>query len=282
MSTEFAFQGEHPNFHTLRAGLHVSKREVGRRKEIERFPHLAAALPSGAKRVRFGSDYSEHNGNVTLESLVGKPGNLAFVIIRATGGLGNTKGVWVDRMLPKWIKELRSWAKAGVCMGAVYGFPVDDARVDLDTQLDVFLNTVGDFTGLVPMIDYEMYGPQPAATVDPDGLHYYSDGIGKELGFNYYQMLYSGGFYDEPPPTGPVSDFRAPITTMNAWYRSMQEIENRRQYYYQNVQGSGYWNRFGGQDSDFTQYGIGEGNVDLDACRRSKEWMMKLSEPVAA
>lgn len=280
MSAEFAVQGEYPNFRTLRAGARWNKKELARVRDTRRGLVTPAALPSGVtKHVLFGSDYSDNNGNVTLASLAG---NLKFVIIRITGGLGNTKGVWLDQMAKPWLRELRAWVRTGEVMGAVYGFPVDDARVDLDVQLDVFLNTVGEFDGLVPMIDYELYGPAPDATCSPAELHYYSNGIGKELGFRRTQMLYSGGFYDETPYSGDIADFRAPITTMNAWYWTMREIERRREYYYEEVEGSGFWNRFGRWEPDFTQYGIGKGNEDLDACRRSEEWMMRLPQKIAA
>ena len=268
------------NHETLHAGLYRSKAELHTEQQRE---VRAALIPSGAqpRSVLLGEDYSSNNTG-TLANLIG---GKRFAAIRVTGGLDiGAGGKWIpylDRRVKEWLPVLRRMGRNGDIVPMVYGFPVDGNHIDLDVQLDVFLNTVGDFDGLVPLIDYEMYGPRPAATCTPGALHAYSNGIGAAIGFDRYQVMYAGyNFWNEPPYTGDVSGFRARLKMMNAWYRSMVQFSHTRDYYARWLSSSEWWHKIGGVLPDIAQIGIGVGNQDQDVCRHDFAWLHNLTRPI--
>lgn len=270
----------HDRPRTLRAGLYRAPMDpdyqdliLGAMEVPDDFEALtirsASDLPVGAVDPIFGEDFSANNGDDSLRSLIG---GKQFGFLRVTGGLGFTQGVWLDQNLGMWERQIPDLDD--VAWG-LYGFPVNPNAVDLDKQLDVLIHSPRTWKNRIPMVDYELYGPKDSATCTPKGLVAYVKGIWRLLGGPCHLIIYSGyNFWNSSPFTGFIRQMFGEnhrfVHLMNAWYFSMAEIPNARQFYANNLRRSEWWHTFGGRRPELTQFGIGVGNQDQDASRREK------------
>lgn len=265
---------------TLHAGLYRAPESPEAALALERLSLVdgsrvleAPRIAEGASKPLWGEDWSSNNGDHPLSWLLGR--NNALGIIRITGGLGGaaTKGVWFDSQFLEWERQIPDLDEA---VWAYYGFPVDPNHVDIDTQLDVFINGAHlGWDGRIPMVDYEGYGPNPAATCTPAGLKAYVRGIWRLLGVCHI-IIYAGfNFWNAPPFTGLLKEM-FPVNyeyvhLMNAWYFTAAQVASPHDYYSVHLDRSEWWHPYGGVVPELVQYCIGAGNQDQDAIRVSKE-----------
>lgn len=254
---------------------------------LELVERAASDLPPGAlDPPGFGEDYSANNGTVGLGQLLG--GKDRFAALRVTGGLGypRTDNVWMDSMFPTWEAQIPRYSELA---WMYYGFPIDGNAADMDDQLDHFLNRPKSWEHRIPLIDYEMYGPRSAISCTPGGVKAYLRGICRELQNRWVGIYCGWTWWNAPPYTGDASEiqkiageFGCKVFFFNAWYKSMADIAHPVEYYRSNVRTAEYWHKIGGQIPDFCQFGIGQKNQDQDACRREMDWLMNLTEKIAA
>lgn len=254
---------------TLRAGMHdrPADPDVDDLLLAASTIRGATTLPSGARDPHRARDISANQGDHPLSKFVTDP--IKLIILRVTGGLGYTKGVWLDTMFGKWERQLANYSDVEK---AYYGFPVNPNVVDMDKQLDVFVNTPRSWRHRIPMIDYELYGPRESATCTPKGLVAYVNGMWKLLGGPRHTIIYSGfNFWNAAPFTGLIREMFPEnhhlIHMMNAWYFSMNEVANPMRYYLANLAESEWWHPIGGKVSELCQPFIGTGNIDEDMVR---------------
>jgi hypothetical protein len=205
-----------------------------------------------------------------------------FVWNRVTGGWGYTRGVHLD---PAWESRDEEARRSGLVRG-VYGFPVNPDYADMDDQLDVFLNTVGDFDNRMIMVDYEKYGPHPAATCTVPALKAYIRGIRQAVP-NRHIVLYSNyNFWNEEPYTGKAEDFGPNIVMMHAWYWRDEPYQHPLAHYHKAMgwNDTKFWHSLGGRVPEFTQFCTGytgDEVIDQDAYRLEMEDLMRLTRKIA-
>jgi hypothetical protein len=143
------------------------------------------------------------------------------LIQRRTGGIdiANGKRVpYVDRRFDVTNRALRD---TDIIPGD-YAFPIHPDFLDIDVQVDRFLHTCPtDFDGRIIAIDYELYGPNPDATISPGALKEYLRELRKHIGRRHILMYAGKGFWEEPPHSGQLSDYGEHMHMWNPWYWSM-------------------------------------------------------------
>jgi hypothetical protein len=73
-----------------------------------------------------------------------------------------------------------------------YAFPIDPDFLDIDVQVDRFLHSgPTDFDGRIIAIDYELYGPNPNATISPRALKEFLSVLRKHIGSRHI-LMYAG------------------------------------------------------------------------------------------
>src|SRR5919112_6434609 len=126
-----------------------------------------------------GADSSDNN-ELDVRRLASE--GYRVLIQRRTGGIDIVNGrrvPWVDRRFSVTNRALRD---TNMIPGD-YAFPIDPDFLDIDVQVDRFLHSgPTDFDGRIIAIDYELYGPNPEATISPRALKVYLRELRKHIG----------------------------------------------------------------------------------------------------
>ena len=111
-----------------------------------------------------GADSSDNN-ELDVKELARR--GYKVLIQRRTGGIDTENGrrvPYVDRRFQVTNRAIRDTDM----IPGDYAFPINPDFLDLDVQIDRFLHSGPmDFDGRLIAIDYELYGPEPDATISP-------------------------------------------------------------------------------------------------------------------
>src|SRR3712207_4921240 len=122
------------------------------------------------------------------------------LIQRRPGGIDFENGKMVPYVDRRFEKTNRALRDTDMIPGD-YAFPIDPDFLDIDVQVDRFLHSgPTDFDGRIIAIDYELYGPNPNATISPGALKEYLRVLRKHIGRRHILMYAGKGFWEEPPP----------------------------------------------------------------------------------
>lgn len=225
-----------------------------------------------------GADISSNNPRISIPELVQK--NYHYLALRVTGGWDGRNGPFMDGDYRVRQGQLN---KQPSLVQIVYGFPIADAYSDLDTQIDRFVHTVGNFDDRIPAIDYEKYTPEPRATASPAEVRYYTRGIQKLIG-PMPTLMYAGLlFWTEAPSSGDLDRYGAHIKQWVPKYRTISTLDaDPRTHYLKWLAVMGWWKKFGNRDDgarpEVAQIGIfneAGGPLDVNMARVSKDTLRK-------
>lgn len=215
----------------------------------------------------FGIDLSYNNDGVSVAEAARQ--NYEFGILRVTGGFNAQRGVLVDWKYPDFHRQQRQTNQ----IQGVYGFPLNPNYIDLDVQVDRFLNNIiGGVEGKIIAVDYERYGPMPEASCTIAGLKGYINRIRNQTG-GHKILLYAGKtWWEEAPHSGLLSDYGEGLELWNPWYYSMNTVQKPKEHYFRwyDDRDNGWWEQYAGTRPMMAQYCIGKvdgQSVDINAWR---------------
>src|SRR5215207_11625709 len=126
-----------------------------------------------------GADSSDNNA-LDVKKLARE--GYEILIQRRTGGIDIVDGKripYVDRRFEETNQALRDTDM----IPGDYAFPISPDFLDIDVQVDRFLHSgPTDVDGRLIAIDYELYGPNPSATISPGALKVYLRELRKHIG----------------------------------------------------------------------------------------------------
>ncbi len=217
----------------------------------------------------FGTDISNHNPNLTL---IPKMAELDYKFCFVLAG----QGAWFKNQL--YNRQQRQLATHGILRGAYYFL---DGNASGRSQANHFLDLVGDIENVMLALDFERYSPPPNNTILRDAIRELRNHTQKTL------VIYSGpGFWNEPPASGPLSNFDGNLIAWNASYAEDNTGfgENHQRFakqYYESIR-QWQWNQsFASYKSTwFQQFGQGyidNSWVDVNAARVSMDKLKRLA-----
>jgi hypothetical protein len=224
-----------------------------------------------------GADSSDNN-ELNVKELAGE--GYQVLIQRRTGGIDIENGKmvpYVDRRFDETDRALRDTDM----IPGDYAFPINPNFLDIDVQVDRFLHSgPTDFDGRLIAIDYELYGPEPDATISPRALKEYLRVLRKHIGRRHILMYAGKSFWEDPPHSGQLSDYGEHMHLWNPWYWSMEVRENPWQHYENARRHSGWWTRFAGVQPVCAQFCIGRAAgipLDINAWRLDMDGIRTLT-----
>jgi GH25 family lysozyme M1 (1,4-beta-N-acetylmuramidase) len=179
---------------------------------------------------------------------------------------------------PSYRPHIHDVQAAGMLAGA-YHFIVE---APAGPQVDLFLNTVGDVSGKLIMVDYESYpnihSLDPSMTTLTDFVNELSARID-----DHPILVYSGkGYWESPPPNGSIQPLH--VTTWDAYY-PLHPQSGFGSALYQQVKNLGWGQRWGDQEPKFWQFsanGLVAGmQVDVDAFSGTRDELYALAGTTA-
>lgn len=228
------------------------------------------------------ADISDNNPRISVAELARK--NYQALALRVTGGWGGGNEPYMDADYRQRQGQLN---KYGSLVQVVYGFPIADAQVDLDKQIDRFVHSViGGFDNKIPAIDYEKYEPKPSITASPGEVRYYTRGIQKLIG-PMPMFMYAGlSWWTSPPDSGDLDRYGAHIKQWVPKYRTVATLDaSPMAYYLKYAVFMRWWKKFGSRDDrqapEAAQIGIfneAGGPLDVNMTRVSKATLRKWQE----
>jgi hypothetical protein len=202
------------------------------------------------------------------------------LIQRRTGGIDIVNGKMVPFVDGRFDETNRALRDTDMIPGD-YAFPISPHFLDIDVQVDRFLHSgPTDFDGRLIAIDYELYGPNPSATISPGALKEYLRELRKHIGQRHILMYAGKGFWEEPPHSGQLSDYGEHMHMWNPWYWSMAVREHPWQHYENALRHSGWWTRYAGVQPVSAQFCIGTAagiELDIDAWRLDMDGIRALT-----
>jgi hypothetical protein len=164
-----------------------------------------------------------------------------ILIQRRTGGIDIVNGKrvpYVDRRFELTNRAIRDTDM----IPGDYAFPINPDFLDIDVQVDRFLHSgPTDFDGRLIAIDYELYDPNPNATISPGALKQYLRELRKHIGQRHILMYAGKAFWEEPPHSGQLSDYGEHMHMWNPWYWTMDVREHPwRHYENARIRGGGH------------------------------------------
>ncbi len=181
---------------------------------------------------------------------------------------------------PFYGQQIDAAQRAGLLTGA-YHFLVE---APAEAQVDLFLNTVGDVSGKLIMVDYEAY-PQPFQSLSPTmaTLEAFVTELRNRIG-DHPILVYAGqGYWEEPPPNGPITQLN--VTTWDAFY-PLHPLAGFGSVLYEQAKALGWGERWGDQEPMFWQFsanGMVAGmQIDVNAFRGTRQELFDLADAGAA
>jgi len=224
-----------------------------------------------------GADSSDNN-ELDVKELA--RGGYKVLIQRRTGGIDIENGrrvPYVDRRFRVTNQAIRD---TDIIPGD-YAFPINPDFLDLDVQIDRFLHSEPtDFDGRLIAIDYELYGPEPDATISPPALKEYLRRLRGHIGPRHILMYAGKTFWEAPPHSGQLSDYGEHMQMWNPWYWTMDLREHPWLHYENGLRHSGWWTRYAGVLPVSAQFCIGRAAgipLDIDAWRLDMEGIRRLT-----
>jgi hypothetical protein len=224
-----------------------------------------------------GADSSDNN-KLNVKELARE--GYKVLIQRRTGGIDFENGKMVPFVDRRFDETNRALRDTDMIPGD-YAFPISPHFLDIDVQVDRFLHSgPTDFDGRLIAIDYELYGPNPSATISPRALKEYLRELRKHIGQRHILMYAGKGFWEEPPHSGQLSDYGEHMHMWNPWYWSMDVREHPWQHYENALRHSGWWTRYAGMQPVSAQFCIGTAagiELDIDAWRLDMDGIRALT-----
>jgi GH25 family lysozyme M1 (1,4-beta-N-acetylmuramidase) len=190
----------------------------------------------------YGVDISDFQRGIDL-ARVAREG-YEFCVVKASEGPYGDGTSYVN---PSYGPQVDASQGAGLLTGA-YHFLVESPA---KAQVDLFLDTVGDVSGKLVMVDYEAYPNFPELDPTMATLTAFVAELRERIG-DHPILVYAGqGYWDSPPPNGPIRDLG--VTTWDAFYPLHPQAGLGSEMYEQ-VKGLGWGERWGGQEPKFWQF----------------------------
>jgi GH25 family lysozyme M1 (1,4-beta-N-acetylmuramidase) len=197
-------------------------------------------------------DISDFQRGIDLEQV--KREGYEFCVVKASEGPYRDG---TNYLSPSYGPQVDAAQRAGMLTGA-YHFLVETPA---EAQVDLFLNTVGDVSGKLIMVDYEAYPNFP--TLDPTmaTLTAFVTELRDRIG-DHPILVYSGqGYWNSPPPNGPIRDLG--VTTWDAFY-PLHPQSGLGSVLYQQARRRGWGKRWGDQVPKFWQFSANGRVAGLD------------------
>jgi GH25 family lysozyme M1 (1,4-beta-N-acetylmuramidase) len=148
---------------------------------------------------------------------------------------------------PSYGPQIHAAQSAGMLTGAYHYIVETPAKA----QVDLFLDTVGDVTGKLVMVDYEAYPNFPSLSPTMATLTAFVAELKKRIG-DHPILVYAGqGYWNEEPHNGPIVDLG--VTTWDAFY-PLHPQAGLGSVLYQQVKDRGWGKRWGNQEPKFWQF----------------------------
>jgi hypothetical protein len=203
------------------------------------------------------------------------------LIQRRTGGIDIVNGRRVPYVDRRFSVTNRAIKDTNMIPGD-YAFPIDPDYLDLDKQVDAFLsNGPDDFEGRIIAIDYELYGPEPAATIKPAALKEYLRILRRHIGERHILMYAGKSFWEAPPHSGKLSDYGEHMHLWAPKYPTLNVYDHPWRMYQNLLDEMGWWQRFAGDVKPVaSQFCIGRAAgipLDIDAWRVDMDVIRQLT-----
>jgi GH25 family lysozyme M1 (1,4-beta-N-acetylmuramidase) len=195
-----------------------------------------------------------------------------FCVVKASEG---PYGDGTFTLNPLYGTQIDDAQRAGMLTGA-YHFLVETPAA---AQVDLFLNTVGEVSGKLIMVDYEAY-PEPFQFLSPTmaTLEAFVTELRNRIG-DHPILVYAGqGYWESPPPNGSIRHLN--VTTWDAFY-PLGSQAGLGSVLYEQIKDLGWGERWGEQEPKFWQFsanGMVAGmEIDVNAFSGTREELYALA-----
>ena len=199
-----------------------------------------------------------------------------FCVVKATEGPTHDGWIYTN---PHYKRQLAAAKAAGLLVGS-YHFLVEGPA---DDQVDHFLNTVGDHTAQLIMVDFEEYSNRDYSHYDPtnETLKAFVAELQQRIG-SHPVLLYSGqGYWNSGTPSGPVSQYGTDLVTWDAFY-PLHPQAGVGSALYERVKDQGWGQRWGNQEPKIWQFSangrVAGMEVDVNAFSGTRPELYALAE----
>jgi GH25 family lysozyme M1 (1,4-beta-N-acetylmuramidase) len=171
-----------------------------------------------------------------------------FCVVKATEGPTHDGWIFTN---PHYETQLAAAKAAGLVVGS-YHFLVEGPP---EAQVDHFLETVGDPTAQLIMVDFEEYSNRDYPHYDPTNatLKAFVDELQQRIGSRPV-LLYSGqGYWNAGTPSGEVSQYGEDLVTWDAFY-PVHPQAGLGSALYERVKDLGWGERWGNREPKIWQF----------------------------
>ena len=191
----------------------------------------------------YGVDISDFQRGINLAQVARE--GYEFCVVKASEGPYGDRTSYIN---PSYGPQIAAAESAGLLTGA-YHFLVETPA---EAQVDLFLDTVGDMSGKLVMVDYEAY-PNPFQFLSPTmaTLEAFVTELRNRIG-DHPILVYAGqGYWESPPPNGSIQHLD--VTTWDAFY-PLHPLPGFGSVLYDQVKHLGWGERWGNQEPKFWQF----------------------------
>ncbi|HEX6709759.1 MAG TPA: glycoside hydrolase family 25 protein [Rubrobacter sp.] len=218
----------------------------------------------------YGVDISDYQRGIDLAQVARE--GYEFCVVKASEG---PYGDGTSYLNPSFGTQIDGARRAGLLTGA-YHFLVETPAT---AQVDLFLETVGDVSGKLVMVDYEGYPHSPSLSPSEATLRAFVTELRQRIG-NHPILVYAGqGYWNSPPANGSIVDLG--VTTWDAFY-PLHPLAGFGSVLYERVKRQGWGERWGNQEPEFWQFsanGLVAGmEIDVNAFSGTREELYSLAE----
>ena len=221
----------------------------------------------------YGVDISSWQRGINLAQVARE--GYEFCVVKASEGPYRDGTFYLN---PSYRSQVEAAQRAGMLTGA-YHFLVETSA---EEQVDLFLDTVGDVSGKLIMVDYEEYPSVPELSPTMATLTAFVTELRERMG-DHPILIYAGqGYWNSPPPNGSIRNLD--VTTWDAYYPLHPKAGYGSELYEQ-VKHLGWGERWGNQEPKFWQLSANgrvagmEIDVNVFSGTRNELYALADSEP---
>src|SRR5215212_5364286 len=190
----------------------------------------------------YGADISDFQRRIDLAQVARE--GYEFCVVKASEGPYRDGTFYLN---PSYGPQIDAAQRAGMLIGA-YHYIVETPA---EAQVDLFLDTVGDVSGKLIMVDYEAYPNFPSLDPSMATLTEFVTELRNRIG-DHPILVYAGqGYWDSPPPNGSIRDLD--VTTWDAYYPLHPQV-GLGSVLYEQVKQLGWGERWGDQEPKVWQF----------------------------
>jgi GH25 family lysozyme M1 (1,4-beta-N-acetylmuramidase) len=190
----------------------------------------------------YGVDISNWQREIDLAQVARE--GYEFCVVKASEGPYRDGTFYLN---PSYGPQIEAAQKAGMLTGA-YHYIIE---TPVQAQVDLFLDTVGDVSGMLIMVDYEAYPNFPELDPSMATLTEFVTELRNRIG-DHPILGYAGqGYWNSPPPNGFIQHLA--VTSWDAYY-PLHPQDGLGSELYEQVKQLGWDERWGDQEPKFWQF----------------------------